>query len=58
VEKNTCYLSIGTSRDTDEFVADNIDYHWNMSIKEHYPDAKKMLILAMVEAVIIAIIML
>jgi hypothetical protein len=45
VSKNTCYLSIGTSRDTAEFVGDNIDYHWNTSIKEHYPNAKKMLIL-------------
>ena len=45
LEQNTCYLSIGTSYDTAEFVADNIDYHWNTSIKEHYPDAKKMLIL-------------
>jgi hypothetical protein len=45
VSKNTCYLSIGTGRDTAEFVDDNIDYHWNISIKEHYPNAKKMLIL-------------
>jgi hypothetical protein len=45
VSKNTCYLSIGTSKDTAEFVGDNIDYHWNTSIKEHYPNAKKMLIL-------------
>jgi hypothetical protein len=42
---NICYLSIGTSRDTAEFVSDNIEYHWNNSIKNHYPDAKKMLIL-------------
>jgi hypothetical protein len=45
VAENTCYLSIGTSKDTAEFVGENIDYHWNMSIKEHYPEAKKMLIL-------------
>ena len=43
--KNICYLSIGTSLDTAEFVADNIEYHWNNSIKEHYPFAKKMLLL-------------
>jgi hypothetical protein len=45
VDKNTCYLSIGTNHDTAEFVTDNIDYHWNTFIKQHYPAAKKMLIL-------------
>ena len=45
IAKNTCYLSIGTNKDTAEFVKDNIDYHWNMSIKKDYPNAKKMLIL-------------
>jgi len=43
--KNICYLSIGTSKDTAEFVRDNIEYHWHNSIKYDYPDAKKMLIL-------------
>jgi hypothetical protein len=43
--KNTCYLSIGTNKDTAEFVKDNIEYHWNHSIKKDYPNAKKMLIL-------------
>jgi hypothetical protein len=45
VAKNTCYLSIGTNKDTAEFVGDNIKYHWNKSIKQHYPNAKTMLIL-------------
>jgi hypothetical protein len=45
VDKNTCYLSIGTNHDTAEFVVDNIYYHWNTFIKQHYPAAKKMLIL-------------
>jgi hypothetical protein len=45
VTKNICYMSIGVSRDTAEFVRDNIDYHWNNSIKKDYPEAKKMLIL-------------
>jgi competence protein ComGC len=45
IAQNTCHLSIGASHDTAEFVADNIDYHWNTSIKAYYPDAKKMLIL-------------
>jgi hypothetical protein len=45
VSNNTCYLSIGTNKDTAEFVKDNICYHWNNSIKNHYPNAKQMLIL-------------
>jgi hypothetical protein len=32
IGQNTCYLSIGTNRDTAEFVNDNIDYHWNRHI--------------------------
>lgn len=43
--KDKCYLTIGTSKDTAEFVADNIEYYWNKSIKHHYPNADKMLIL-------------
>ena len=45
IAKNNCYLSIGTCKDTAEFVKDNIDYHWNNSIKNDYPNANKMLIL-------------
>jgi hypothetical protein len=45
VAKNSCYLSIGTSKDTAEFVKDNIDYYWNNSIKKDYPYAKELLIL-------------
>jgi hypothetical protein len=45
VAKNICYLSIGTNKDTAEFVKENIDYHWYNSIKQDYPNAKKMLIL-------------
>ena len=45
VSKNVCYLSIGTNKDTAEFVMDNIEYHWNNSMKKDYPHAKKMLIL-------------
>jgi len=45
VSKNICYLSIGTNKDTAEFVKDNIEYHWNHSIRKDYPKAKKMLIL-------------
>jgi len=45
IVKNICYLSIGTNKDTAEFVRDNIEYHWHNSIKNDYPNAKKMLIL-------------
>jgi hypothetical protein len=45
IAKNTLYMSIGTNKDTAEFVMDNIEYHWNSSIKKDYPRAKKMLIL-------------
>ena len=45
VAKNTCYMSIGTNKDTAEFVTDNFEYHWNNSIKDAYPKAKKVLIL-------------
>ena len=45
VSKNVCYLSIGTNKDTAEFVADNLKYHWNSNIKYDYPNAKKMLII-------------
>jgi hypothetical protein len=45
VVRNTCYLTVGTTKDTAEFACDNIDYHWNTSIKKDYPNAKKMLLL-------------
>lgn len=45
VNKNKCYLTIGKTKDTAEFVCDNIEHHWNHSIKQLYPSAKRMLIL-------------
>jgi len=45
VNKNKCHITIGKTKDTAEFVCDNIEYHWNNSIKRLYPSAKKMLIL-------------
>jgi hypothetical protein len=54
VLKNVCYMSIGTNKDTAEFVMDNIEYlycvrstkyHWDNSIKYDYQNAKKMLII-------------
>ena len=44
ISKNICYMSIGTNKDTAEFVTDNFEYHWNNSIKRDYPNAKKILI--------------
>ncbi|HZJ19597.1 MAG TPA: ISAzo13 family transposase [Pricia sp.] len=43
--RDKCYLTIGRTKDTAEFVCDNIEHHWNSSIKCLYPSAKKMLIL-------------
>jgi hypothetical protein len=45
VGRNVGYLTLGTNHDTAEFVCENIDYHWNNSLKAHYPNATKMLIL-------------
>lgn len=45
VIKNKCYLTIGKTKDTAEFICDNIEYYWNNFIKQQYPLAKKMLIL-------------
>jgi hypothetical protein len=45
IQNNICYLSIGKSKDTSEFLCDNIEYNWNNYIKKSYPDAPKILIL-------------
>ncbi len=45
MNNNKCYLTIGKNKDTAEFVCDNIEFHWNNSIKQLYPKADKMLIL-------------
>jgi hypothetical protein len=45
IKNNKCYLTIGTSKDTAEFVADNIEYHWGDSISHDYPGCEKILIL-------------
>ncbi len=42
---NKCYLTIGKNKDTAEFMCDNIEFHWNKSIKNLYPNAKKILLL-------------
>jgi len=45
VNNDRCYLTIGKTKDTAEFVCDNIEHHWNSSIRPFYPSAKQMLIL-------------
>lgn len=42
---NKCYLTIGKNKDTAEFMCDNIELQWNKSLKNLYPDTKKILIL-------------
>jgi len=42
---NKGYLSLGKSRDTSEFLCDNLKYHWHNSIREDYPQAEEMLLL-------------
>jgi hypothetical protein len=45
LQNNKCYLTIGKNKDTAEFMCDNIEYHWNNSMKKEYPNAEKILIL-------------
>ena len=40
-----CYLTVGRSSDTAEFMCDNLRYHWKNHIRYHYPFADKMLLL-------------
>lgn len=43
--QNKCYLTLGQSKDTAEFMCDNIRYFWENHIKYYYPAAGKMLLL-------------
>lgn len=45
LNNNKCYLTIGKNKDTAEFMCDNIEQNWNQSIKNLYPNAKKIMIL-------------
>jgi hypothetical protein len=45
VYQDKCYLTIGGSKDTAEFMCDNIAYHWENELKYLYPAATKMLLL-------------
>jgi hypothetical protein len=43
--QNICYLTLGHSSDTAEFMCDNLRYHWKNHIRYHYPFAGKILLL-------------
>jgi hypothetical protein len=45
VKLNKGYLSIGKSRDTSEFLCDNLKYYWENQISRDYPEATEMLLL-------------
>ena len=42
---NKGYLSLGNSKDTSEFLCDNVKYHWENNIRQDYPEAAEMLLL-------------
>ena len=43
--QNTCYLTLGQSCDTAEFMCDNLSYYWENHIRHYYPAAGKILLL-------------
>jgi len=43
--KNKGYVSLGKSKDTSEFLCDNVRYHWKTSLHQDYPEATEMLLL-------------
>jgi len=45
VKLNKGYLSLGNSKDTSEFLCDNLKYYWEHQISLDYPNAKEMLLL-------------
>ena len=45
VRRNRGYISLGCSRDTSEFLCDNLRHHWNTSLKQQYAGATQMLLL-------------
>ena len=42
---NKGYLSLGKSRDTSEFLCDNVKYHWENNIRRDYAEAADRLLL-------------
>lgn len=45
VNDNTGYVTLGTSKDTSEFVCDNIYYYWTQFLQYKYTDKDTMLLL-------------
>ena len=45
IVKNKGYLSLGKSKDTSEFLCDNVRYHWQHGIQADYPEATEILFL-------------
>ena len=43
--QNKGYMSLGQSKDTSEFLCDNLRYHWQESIQKDYPEATERLLL-------------
>jgi Rhodopirellula transposase DDE domain len=43
--QNKGYVSLGQSKDTSEFLCDNLRYHWHHGIQADYPNATQMLLL-------------
>lgn len=42
---NKGYISLGKSKDTSEFLCDNLKYYWEKELSQKYPSAKEMLLL-------------
>ena len=45
IVKNKGYVTLGRSKDTSEFLRDNVRYHWQHSIRADYPAATEVLFL-------------
>ena len=45
VQQNKGYLSLGKSKDTSEFLCDNLRYYWHNQLQKEYPEAQEMLLL-------------
>ena len=43
--QNKGYVSLGQSKDTSEFLCDNLRHHWQERIRQDYPAATEMLLL-------------
>ena len=45
VQQNKGYLSLGKSKDTSEFLCDNLKHYWQNNLQKEYPEAQEMLLL-------------